>query len=311
MSEELLLTYIKGETSDQETKEVVTWLNEDEANRKVYESLSKVYYYSLFNIPEEQTGKKRRTIPLKKIGVELLKIAAIFLLVWGLNKFVFKSSEEILPESYLSVYAPAGQRSELVLPDSTKVWLNAKSKISYPVQFGKGKREVEIEGEAYFDVKRDTKAPFIVKAKDVSVKVLGTEFNIISYPDTELSDITLLNGKIELLVNSRNESYEMSPNERIRLNEGKLYRLEAQGTDYFKWRDGLLVLHNESVESIFHMMELYFNITIVVENKNLLKYRYSGKFRIDDGAEQMLRILQLEHDFTYMRDNELNLITIK
>lgn len=311
MSEELLLTYIKGETSDQETKEVVAWLNEDEANRKVYESLSKVYYYSLFNIPKEQKIKKSRTISLKKISIELLKIAAIFLLVWGLNKFLFQSPEDVLSENYLSVYAPAGQRSELVLPDSTKVWLNAKSKISYPVQFGKGKREVEIEGEAYFDVKRDTKSPFIVKAKDVSVKVLGTEFNIISYPDTELSDITLLNGNIELLVNSRNESYEMSPNERIRLNRGKLYRLEAQGTDYFKWRDGLLVLNNESVESIFHMMELYFNVTIVVENKKLLKYRYSGKFRIDDGAEQMLRILQLEHDFTYTRDNELNLITIK
>lgn len=318
MDKELLQRYVEGNVSEEEAEIVVDWLDQDEANIKEFMALHKLYDISLFNRPEIESGFVR---PLKKtekrfrtVVFELLKIAATFLLFISVAHFLKERPEEKNDETaYQTLFIPAGQRAELTLPDSTKVWLNAKTRLIYPVSFGDGERTVTLDGEAYFEVKQNKKQPFIVKTKTMNVNVLGTEFNIMAYSELNTTEIALLKGAVDLKPSGSAsfKKYAMKVNEQFTLNNNETEIIQINDYDYFKWKDGLLCFTNETVETIIGKLQLYFDIKIVVENKPLLKHMYTGKFRSKDGVEQVLKVLQLEHKFTYTRDHEYNVITIK
>lgn len=320
MDKKILQQYIEGTASREDVERVVDWLDQDEAHVREFMALHKLYDISLFSRPAEEgksiSIKNRSRTIWKRAAVELLKVAAIFLFFLFISQlFLNKPEEKKAPVAYQTLFVPPGQRAELLLPDSTKVWLNAKTRLVYPVQFGEGERTVTLDGEAYFDVKHNEDQAFVVKTDRMDVHVLGTEFNIIAYSEQPSTDITLLKGSVELKSaasgNSLFQSYRMNVNERVRLLDEKLTVSRINDLDYLKWREGLLCFNNETVESIIDKLQLYFDIQINVENKALLKFRYAGKFRTADGIEQVLKVLQLEHKFTYKRDNELNIITIK
>ncbi len=322
MDKELLQRYIEGNVSKEETETVVDWLDEDEANVRELMALHKLYDISLFNKPVEESKttliKTKSAKKYRKIAYELLKIAAVFLLFAALSElFLHKPEKAINNEmAFQTLFIPAGQRAELLLPDSTKVWLNAKTKLVYPVSFGEGDRTITLDGEAYFDVKPNEKQPFVIQTKTMDVKVLGTELNIMAYSELNTTEVALLKGAVDIKAIGKNSSdhttnHTMKVNEHIMLYNGKLNISQIEDFEYFKWKDGLLCFNNETVESIIGKLQLYFDIKISVEKKDLLKYKYTGKFRTKDGVEQVLKVLQLEHKFIYTRDNELNLITIK
>lgn len=103
----------------------------------------------------------------------------------------------------------------------------------------------------------------------------------------------------------------MEANNLVRISDGKFQSSIIENYDYFRWKEGVLCFDNESIETIFKKLELYYDINIKIEKKSLLKLRYSGKFRTKDGVEQVLKVLQLEHKFDYTVNSNLNLITIK
>ena len=315
MEKELLQRYVEGNVSPEEVETVVEWLDSDEANVLEFMSLHKLYDISVLNKPamDKVAAKKKLNIPYRKAVFEVLKIAAVLLLFWfGMQFFVAK--EEVQQTETIAcqtLYVPQGQRAELILSDGTKVWLNAKTKLIYPTHFEKGNRIVTLDGEAYFDVTHNDKQPFIVKTEKMDIKVLGTEFNVLAYSGEKEPEIALLKGSIELNLGATGSKYKMSPNEDVKLSNNKLYVSQISHYDYFMWKEGILSFTNESVESIISKLQIYYDIKIVVEKRNLLRLSYTGKFRTDDGVEQVLKVLQLEHKFTYTRDTGKNIITIK
>lgn len=314
MDKELLQRYVEGNVTREEVEKVVDWLDRDEANVREFMALHKVHDISLFNqIPTKQVKvKPGKALPLRKIGYEVLKIAAVFLLVWSIKDFSLPEEVEELPVTYQTFIVPAGQRAEVILPDSSKVWLNAKTEIVYPTHFGRtGEREIRLNGEAYFDVKHNPEQPFLVKAGNMDIRVLGTEFNVLAYSGVTAPEVALLDGKVEISAEGLLTPYIMDVNDLARWEDGKLFVTPITWFDYFKWKDGILCFHNEPVRSIMDKLQLYFDVQIDVQRTHLLEYSYTGKFRVDDGVEQVLKVLQLEHRFTYTRDHELNVITIK
>lgn len=316
MDKELLQKYIEGTVTTDEVETVVDWLDADEKNVKEYMSLHKLYDISLMN----QTGparedriEKHKRINLHKIVTELVKVAAVALILLGGNYLFDLQKADVIetPVLYQTLYVPAGQRAELILPDSTRVWLNAHSKLVYPVTFQKNNRQVELDGEAFFDVRHDENSPFLVKTKRIDVKVLGTEFNVIAYSEVSDFKISLLRGGVELEATDASDTYRMKQGEQIRFEEGKYVSSKIADMDYFKWKEGLLCFSNQPIGEILDKLSLYYDVKIGVSNQSFLKERYSGKFRVKDGVEQVLKVLQLEHKFAYVKDNELNLITIK
>ncbi|SEF99601.1 FecR family protein [Parabacteroides chinchillae] len=309
--EELLLRYIKGEATEDEKRSVMLWIEQSPENMRQYMATRKLYDISLWNVTKDhnQTKKPAHKFNLYRIAIEFTKIAAILIICFMVTKQLF-NQDTILPEMQ-TVYVPAGQRVELTLADGTKVWLNSHSTFRFPNHFTADARNVELDGEGYFTVQHNKKAPFTVQTGKYAIHVLGTEFNVKAYNRSNMFETSLLKGAVEISSPDMTKNLRLQPNEIAQLTNGKLTKQHIPDYNYFKWKDGLFCFENETIENLIEKMQLYYDVTIKVERAPLLQYRYSGKFRIKDGIEHVLKVLQLKHKFTYEKDDERNLITIK
>lgn len=306
---ELLMKYIKGETTLEEREKVVRWLDEDPEHIHQYHSLRKLYDISLWSPIEESQPEKKQTRTLKLVWIEFLKVAAVILITFLGTKAFFDWKEE--PVKMQTVIVPAGQRAELLLADGTKVWLNSRSKLKFPDRFQKDARNVELDGEGYFEVTHKEEAPFTVHTSRYDVKVLGTEFNVKAYNSKNQFEASLLKGSVEVSNMNKSQVVRLRPDEQVISDGSQLIRSVILDKNYFRWKEGLLCLDDESIGSLIEKLELYYDVNIVVQKPSLMKYHYSGKFRISDGVEHVLKVLQLKHKFTYTKDEEQNLIIIK
>ena len=307
--DELLMKYIKGETTSEEREKVVRWLDEDPEHIYQYRSLRKLYDISLWSPIEENLQEEKQTRTLKPVWIEFLKVAAVILITFLGTKAFFDWKED--PVKMQTVIVPAGQRAELLLADGTKVWLNSRSKLKFPDRFQKDARNVELDGEGYFEVIHQEDAPFTVHTSKYDVKVLGTEFNVKAYNGKNQFETSLLKGSVEVSDANKSQIVRLRPDERVISDGSQLIRSVILDKNYFRWKEGLLCLDDESIGSLIDKLELYYDVKIIVQQASLMKYHYSGKFRISDGVEHVLKVLQLKHKFTYTKDEEQNLIIIK
>ncbi|MDR0699370.1 MAG: FecR family protein, partial [Tannerella sp.] len=166
MDRELLQRYVEGHVTPEEVKIVTDWLDASEDNVREYVSLHKFYDSSLWNETRRQPPALQRKKPIaRRIAFECLRIAAIFIIAFPVIRYMDRASKKTSAEAFHTLFVPAGQRAELTLSDGTCVWLNAQSRFVYPAVFEKGKREVTLDGEGYFDVAHDEAQPFTVKTK--------------------------------------------------------------------------------------------------------------------------------------------------
>lgn len=307
--DELLMKYIKGETTPEEREKVVRWLDEDPEHIHQYHSLRKLYDISLWSPIEESQPEKKQTRTLKPVWIEFLKVAAVILITFLGTKAFFDWKED--PVKMQTVIVPAGQRAELLLADGTKVWLNSRSKLKFPDRFQKDARNVELDGEGYFEVTHKEEAPFTVHTSRYDVKVLGTEFNVKAYNSKNQFETSLLKGCVEVSDANKSQIVRLRPDEQVISDGSQLIRSVILDKNYFRWKEGLLCLDDESIGGLIDKLELYYDVKIIVQQASLMKYHYSGKFRISDGVEHVLKVLQLKHKFTYTKDEEQNLIIIK
>lgn len=307
--DELLMKYIKGETTPEEREKVVRWLDEDPEHIHQYHSLRKLYDISLWSPIEESQQEEKQTRTLKPVWIEFLKVAAVILITFLGTKAFFDWKDE--PVKMQTVIVPAGQRAELLLTDGTKVWLNSRSKFKFPDRFQKDARKVELDGEGYFEVTHQEEVPFTVHTSKYDVKVLGTEFNVKAYNSKNQFEASLLKGSVEVSNMNKSQVVRLRPDEQVISDGSQLIRSVILDKNYFRWKEGLLCLDDESIGGLIDKLELYYDVKIIVQQASLMKYHYSGKFRISDGVEHVLKVLQLKHKFTYTKDEEQNLIIIK
>jgi len=223
------------------------------------------------------------------------------------------------------IVAGKGIRKKLRLPDGTLVWLNAESQLSYSSNFNKRKiRRVYLTGEAFFDVSHRSNRPFIVRTDKISVKVLGTAFNVQAYPREHTAEATLLRGSIELSVNDRSgQKVILSPSEKFAFTTGghshsgkKNYARDAgdirmmidhvvpvrigqkEYIEETSWKDDRLVFKNESLEELKPKLERWFNVQIRLESALPGKYRFTGVFT-NENITEALAAMQLIKPFTF------------
>lgn len=230
--------------------------------------------------------------------------------------------------NHTAIVAEKGVRKQWTLPDGTKVWLNADSRLSYN-DFNIGKqRLVNLEGEAYFDVTKDKNKPFIIKTDKISISVLGTTFNVKAYPNEQRTEATLLTGAIELSVNDRpKEKIILKPSEKIAvINNGEIINTrEKQGNNLVvtisslskvhvddqayiqetSWIDNKLIFENETIEELLPKLERWYNVTIHVSDPKINHYRYTASIA-GENITQLLDAMQLVKPFQYtVEDNEI------
>lgn len=200
------------------------------------------------------------------------------------------------------------------LPDGTSVTLNHYSTLTYPERFKTDNREVELNGEAYFEVSKDKKHPFIVQTEAVDVRVLGTQFNVDAYRDSPDVRTTLLTGSVAVSNKSNSEHMILKPNEIAIYNkvEKKLTRKVLEdATDEISWRHGEFIFDDVPLRDIARELSNSFGTTIQITDSTLQNYRISARFRNGEDLETILSVLQDAGYFNYSHNDKQITITTK
>ena len=290
-----------GEATDNELTQIRQWVNADKANRDAFYHERALFDALQLNTVQRENHIRKQSVPLWKwIGSAAAAVIALFLL-YNIQIFTHKN---IQPEiAFNTIKVPAGQRVEVTLSDGTHLWLNARSEFSYPVSFNGDKSEVHLKGEAFFDVAKDKDKKFIVNAGRCEVEVLGTQFNVEAYNENDFST-ALIRGSVKVTDKSQpDESVVLEPNNAVSLNNGKLTVTPITDFNPYSWKEGLITFKDINFKDLMKKLEKNYGISIVIDNHTLDNYACSGKFRISDGIEQVLRALQQDAHFTFEREN--------
>lgn len=225
-------------------------------------------------------------------GIKVIKTAD--------GQLVYNVSNGISPVTGTNkIETPAGGQYQVRLPDGTKVWLNAASSLTFPTKFAKLERRVMLSGEAYFEVAKDKRHPFIVKTEQQEVEVLGTHFNINSYQDEPELKTTLLEGSVKVTLNSSARHLKMQdkgiiikPSQQAILQNNKLKIQTVDIQEAVDWKNGEFIFNNESLESIMRKISRWYNVDISYGNIRRTKL-FSGKISRFENVSEVLNMLEL------------------
>lgn len=194
--------------------------------------------------------------------------------------------------SYNQIVVPGGKRTMLTLSDSTKIWINAGSRVIFPQQFEGKQRKIYVEGEAYLKVAKNAQKPFIVETPaKFDIRVLGTSFNVCTYAGLKYATVVLAEGKIELHGEDKQQKV-LIPNQLVKIDKtgslGEIISVDAR--EYTSWTKGLLVLNSQPFTEVLKRLEIYFGVSIKTDEK--FNPKISGELELKDQLEDILTGLQ-------------------
>jgi transmembrane sensor len=198
--------------------------------------------------------------------------------------------------------------TKVSLPDGSTVWLNHSSTLKYPAMFQGDFRTVELTGEGYFEVAHNPKIPFIVKAEDIQIKALGTEFNILAYPDDDKIEISLINGEVVLLRAEQGKKeiplLKMKPKDLaiFQKSNNEIDTDEINDDRHFSWKEGKLIFNKEPIDEVVKKLSRWFNVDIQIKDPELFDLTYTATF-INETLPQVMELLSLVTPINYSISN--------
>lgn len=317
IDETVLIAYLKGELDAEAAAAVESWYDASAENRKQLGQIYHILYIndrinaaadfdtegSLLRLKARMHSRSRRSMMLRIAKWSAAAAAACILLFSG-TMFTYRLSESL--SRPLTVSTQLGERSQIVLPDGSKVWLNSCSSITYSSPLFTRERRVEMNGEAYFVVQKDRHAPFVVCSNGLDIEVLGTRFNVRN--DDELRRITtvLLEGSIEAGAAGGEASVRLRPSQQMIFNTDTKEMLVSECCSVersINWIDGKFRFDRNTFSEIVTELQRYYNVDIHFADSDLRDERFSGDFRVEDGIYHILSILQLTNKFDYEIDH--------
>ena len=201
---------------------------------------------------------------------------------------------------YNQLIVPYGKRSRLTLSDGTKIWVNAGTTLTYPVEFSKNRREIYVNGEVFLDVTPDTDRPFIVKTNNFDIRVLGTKFNVSTY-ENEVNNVVLASGSVKITESHNKQDIILKPSEMFELSNGQFLKKRVNIEYYISWKDGLYLFENERLDVIMKRLSKYYGKSIDC-NPNIGSLRCSGKLDLKDNLKDILDNLSTISSMKYTID---------
>lgn len=343
--DDLIVGYLKNELTADQTKELSTWIRQSHENKRYFDQTRELWITSkaLNNNPhynsEEafdkfvDTIEKDRPVFLffKDQWIRIGRIAAIFVLAFLLGGLVFsrlgyfKSSSSF--NKFSEIVVPRGAKAHFILQDGTVVTLNAGSKLRYNANFGVEDRVVELEGEAYFKVAKDKARPFIVKTSFLSVRALGTEFNVKAYPGDKTIETTLVEGSVKVAKNGDTEEVILTPNQKLTYYKDESARIDtldetAENTSEAKaavpensttaqlvkedvkveplvsWKDNRWFIEKQNLSKLAVELERKFDVEIEFKSERLKNFSFTGTL-LDEPLEQVLKVMSFTAPLNY------------
>lgn len=312
MEKELLHKFFAGAATLEEKEAIMHWMESDPGNKQFLLKERKLYNAVLLHGEDKQVQQQagRQQYILRRGVARFLRVAAMIVVAFGLGYF-WQSEKTEGPIAMQTISVPAGQCVNVTLPDGSNIWLNAQTTIQYPVSFNKENRQVKLDGEAYFDVAKDSKRPFIVNTKECSVEVLGTKFNIDAYSSRDKFETVLMEGSVKVsMLDDPTQAVSLKPNNKVYRSNGKLLTQKVSNYERYRWKEGLICFVDEPFKVVMEDFEKFYGLTIVVNNQKVTQYLYTGKFKQTDGVDYALSLLQKNIHFTYQRDRENHIVYI-
>lgn len=250
-----------------------------------------------------QVPEKKQIIPVRRT-FPWLKVAAVLipLIILGSAAYfvILKRSPTLI-----SIEAPSGIRLHRIMADGTEIWLNSNSRLSYTSLYGKKVREVKLSGEAYFNVKPDKSHPFIVRASEIQIKVLGTSFNVSAYPSDTYIETTLEKGQIEYSDGTNGNIY-LSPGEQAvySVSDKKLNVRQVQTNQYGSWRNNQLQFRNAELSFVLKSMEHWYGVKFNVQDSEILKLHFTATIR-NESLDQVMGLLGESIEIKYTKNGNI------
>lgn len=302
LNEEILARFLMGECTEDELREVNAWMDESKENTRELFRLEEVYHLGKIGCTsDEKEVEKAETRLFKRLEQEKTKqhkvrriygwmrYAAMFIGVFvlgGMGYLLYQNYDRAEP---LLAVTTQDTIKELKLPDGTRVWLNKNTTLKYPRDFSATGRKVYLEGEGYFEVKRNPDRPFIVQSEAMQVRVLGTVFNFKSDKVNMSAVATLLKGEIEVKGNHEEGMIVLSPGQKAELN-GVSRRLVVKQVDtgFENWHDNQFVFDKADIYTIARTLENSYGVKIILAPDIDVKKTYSGILKKSDNVESVL-----------------------
>jgi transmembrane sensor len=336
-----LISFLVGKMDEAQASSLLTWLGEDNERIKFFEQIKQIWHSSAivtntdkfdakiaWNDIVKELEKSKVTNNTRKLiiwsGYKIAASIAASLIAGIFISKIWFGEPEILKSSYIEMVAPLGSRSEMTLPDGTRVWLNSGSKIKFTSKFGINTRYINLEGEAYFKVAKDKKIPFIVHAADLNITALGTAFNVKAYNDEKTIETTLEEGSIKIentkkrkegkiiylkpkqkaIYNKASVPVIVNTEEPEIINNKTIIRKIAlvpvalkidsvpDTRIYTSWKEHRWIFRHEALKNLAVKLERKYDVTIIFRDSYLKEYTFSGSLQ-DESIEQVFEAIKM------------------
>lgn len=306
--DELIVNYLTGHLTGNMLEELKKWIDASPDNKKYFVEQQEIWFSAMncelvdkynknraFAIFKERINIEKRSNNRKAINGWRYVAAVVLLLIIGGFSYWMGRLNIKNRFANIAIEAPLGARTKLVLSDGTLVWLNSGTRMTYSQGFGVVNREVILEGEGYFEVTKNKEIPFVVRTKELGLKVLGTKFNFRDYPEDKEVVVSLLEGKVELDNFLRlDKKCSLKSDERALLNKqtGKMEIESVIASNSSEWTAGYLFFDEELLPDIVRELERSYNVKIQLADTTLNNFRFYGNFtRKEQTIEEVMEVL--------------------
>ena len=309
----LVIKFLKKETTEGENEKILNWVSESNENRAEFRSIHETYhlshlkqYQSEIEIEEAWNNLHRRMpqepIKNRKLNSKLFwRVAASVAIILAVGVSSFWSGRHLFNQRnnrIVKVEAPAGEKSKVLLADGTQVWLNSGSGLIYNTS---DPREVWLDGEAYFEVKKDKAHPFeVATSSGMKVTVLGTKFNLRTYDDEKNVETTLDEGKIVITGVNQYKPVVLNPGQQANYNlqNGKLVVRNVDGEVYSLWKNNVLRFSDISFAELAPRIERWYGVSIDLDSLVSNTDRFTMTIKTES-LRELLNMMQLTSNFKY------------
>lgn len=342
MDKELLMKYVEGNCSDQEKVTITDWIDSNPENMREYAAVRKLFDMTIWQTPSPSLIKATENKLFRSVYIKVSRIAAVLILTISLSSLitylVLNNNTDLFSSknnSLIYISAPFGSRAMTILPDGTKVWLNAGSNLKYSTNYNTHTRLVKLEGEGFFDVITNPQKPFIVETKGISIKAYGTAFNVKAYNEEKEVITTLVRGKVYIegndkqnkhfallmkpqqsvtvSIDSRNQQNVQTklkkgnnPNSELNTEAESSYELNSSEIKidsiktelYTSWKDDHWLFRSEKLENLVRKLERRYDVEIIFKDEAIKNYTFSGSL-YDESIEQVFEVIKLISPIDY------------
>lgn len=319
----LIVSYLRGEATPEQQNELLAWLEADAGNKLYFRSIKDVYDLGriesdMSNSQVDRQWKKfldrvlpsRRNHRWSQLGKNMLRYAAVFVLGLVCMQFISSLADKREASPRLTkIETGVGERSKVSLPDGSIVWVNACSSISYDGSFGEKDRTVQMKGEAYFEVKKDSTKPFLVHADLFTFRVTGTSFNVYAFDEENELSLALIEGSVVAEQGAYSE--KIRPGEVLVYDKAhaKISHRKLITSSYTAWRYGEMFFDKMSFEELTRRLERNFNVKFKFENQKIKEESFGGSFRKYESLETIMKVIststpvkyRIEKDTVYIK----------